>query len=116
MDDSSKPLADDAADHALDEREGAEMWNLRLYIAGQTPRSVAAFNNLKQLCEEHLAGRYTLEIVDLQANPQLAVADQIVAIPTLVRKLPEPIRRIIGDLSNKERTLKGLDLTVHKLQ
>lgn len=90
----------------------AESWDLKLYIAGQTPKSVTAYSNLKKLCDELLQGRYTLEIVDLQKNPQLANADQIVAIPTLIRKLPEPIRRIIGDLSNRERTLKGLDLHV----
>ncbi len=93
----------------------AECWNLTLYIAGQTPKSVAAFNNLKSLCNEHLQGRYTLEIIDLIAKPQHAQADQIVAIPTLIRKLPEPIRKIIGDLSNRERTLKGLDIRVEKL-
>lgn len=87
-----------------------EQWNLRLYVAGQTPRSVTAFANLKKICEEHLAGRYTLEVVDLLENPQLARGDQILAIPTLVRKLPEPVRKIIGDLSNTERTLVGLDL------
>jgi circadian clock protein KaiB len=85
-------------------------WQLRLYVAGQTPKSVAAFSNLKSLCEEHLAGRYEIEVVDLLENPQLARGDQIVAIPTLVRKLPEPIRKIIGDLSNTERVLVGLQL------
>jgi circadian clock protein KaiB len=90
----------------------AELWNLKLYIAGQTPKSVAAFNNLKSLCDEYLQGKYTLEIIDLLKNPQLAHADQIVAIPTLIRKLPEPIRKIIGDLSNRERTLRGLDIHV----
>lgn len=85
-------------------------WNLRLYVAGQTPKSLAAFNNLKKLCEEHLAGRYTIEVVDLLENPQLARDHQILAIPTLVRRLPEPLKRIIGDLSDTERTLVGLDL------
>jgi circadian clock protein KaiB len=85
-------------------------WELRLYVAGQTPRSLAAFANLKRLCEEHLAGRYSIEVVDLIENPQLAEGDQIVAIPTLVRRLPEPIKKIIGDLSNSERTLVGLNL------
>jgi circadian clock protein KaiB len=85
-------------------------WDLRLYVAGQTPRSLAAFSNLKKLCEEHLAGEYEIEVVDLLENPQLARGDQILAIPTLVRKLPEPIRKIIGDLSNTERVLVGLDL------
>jgi circadian clock protein KaiB len=91
-------------------RDGLEMWNLRLYVAGKTPKSVAAFANLKKICEEHLAGQYTIEIVDLLENPQLAQGDQILAIPTLVRKLPTPIKKIIGDLSNTERTLVGLDL------
>ena len=86
------------------------MWELRLYIAGQTPRSVAAFANLKKLCEEHLPGRYKIEVIDLMQHPQLAAGDQIVAIPTLVRKLPEPLRRIVGDLSNTERALVGLQL------
>ena len=87
-----------------------EVWELRLYTAGQTPRSVAAFANLKKLCEEHLPGRYKIEVIDLMKHPQLAAGDQIVAIPTLVRKLPEPLRRIVGDLSNTERTLVGLQL------
>jgi circadian clock protein KaiB len=87
-----------------------EHWNLRLYVAGQTPKSLAALANLKRVCEEHLAGQYTIEVVDLVANPQLARHDQIVAIPTLIRKLPEPMRRIIGDMSNTERVLVGLDL------
>jgi len=85
-------------------------YNLRLYVAGQTPKSVAAIANLKRLCESHLSGRYSIDIVDLMQNPGLAQRDQIVAIPTLVRKLPEPIRRIIGDLSNTERVLLGLDI------
>lgn len=87
-----------------------EHWNLRLYVAGQTPKSIAAIGNLRRLCEEHLAGRYTIEVVDLLQNPSLARGDQIVAIPTLVRKLPVPMRKIIGDLSNQERVLVGLDL------
>lgn len=87
-----------------------ETWKLRLYIAGQTPRSVTAFANLQRLCEEYLPGRYQIEVIDLMENPQLAAGDQIVAIPTLVRKLPEPLRRIVGDLSNTERTLVGLQL------
>jgi circadian clock protein KaiB len=85
-------------------------WLLRLYVAGQTPRSVQAFTNLKKICEQHLAGQYEIEIVDLLQNPQLAAGDQILAIPTLVRKLPEPVKKIIGDLSNTERVLVGLDL------
>ena len=85
-------------------------WDLRLYVAGQTPKSIAAFANLKRLCETHLAGRYKIEVIDLLENPQLARSDQIVAIPTLVRKLPEPMRKIIGDLSDTERVLVGLQL------
>jgi circadian clock protein KaiB len=87
-----------------------ETWELRLYIAGQTPRSVAAFANLKKLCEEHLPGRYKIEVIDLMKHPQLAAGDQIVALPTVVRKLPEPLRKIVGDLSNAERALVGLQL------
>jgi circadian clock protein KaiB len=87
-----------------------EFWDLKLYVAGQTPKSVAALTNLKRMCEEHLAGRYRIEVVDLAENPQLARSDQILAIPTLVRRLPAPIRKIIGDLSNSERLLVGLDL------
>lgn len=83
---------------------------LRLYVAGQTPKCLAAFANLKKICEEHLAGQYQIEVIDLLVNPHLARGDQILAIPTLVRKLPEPVRRIIGDLSNTERVLIGLDL------
>jgi circadian clock protein KaiB len=85
-------------------------WQLRLYVAGQTPKCLAAFSNLKKLCEEHMDGDYHIEIVDLLQHPQLAKGDQILAIPTLVRKLPEPVRKIIGDLSNTERVLVGLDL------
>ena len=88
----------------------SEKWELRLYTAGQTPKSILAFNNLKRICETHLAGRYHIEVIDLMVNPRLAKDDQIVAIPTLVRKLPNPIRKIIGDLSDVERTLVGLDL------
>ncbi len=87
-----------------------EIWTLRLYVAGQTPRCVTAFANIKKICEEHLLGRYEIEVVDLLKNPQLAKGDQILAIPTLVRKLPVPVRKIIGDLSNTERVLVGLDL------
>jgi circadian clock protein KaiB len=85
-------------------------WNLRLYVAGQNPTSVRAFANLKLLCEEHLKGRYHIEVVDLRKNPQLARGDQIVAIPTLVRRFPQPLRTVIGDLSNSVRLLVGLDL------
>jgi circadian clock protein KaiB len=85
-------------------------WRLRLYVAGNTPNSIAAFANLKEICEVHLGGRYQIEIVDLLENPTLAKGDQIVAIPTLVRRLPFPVKKIIGDLSNRERVLVGLDL------
>jgi circadian clock protein KaiB len=85
-------------------------WDLRLYVAGSTPKSAGAFRNLVQLCEEHLAGRYRIEVIDLMKNPQLAEGDQILALPTLVRKLPSPIRKIIGNLSNTERVFVGLDL------
>ena len=85
-------------------------WQLRLYLAGQTTRSVAALENLKRICETHLAGRYEIEVVDLLENPTLAAGDQILAVPTLVRKLPEPIMKIIGDLSNESRVLVGLDI------
>jgi circadian clock protein KaiB len=87
-----------------------DTWQLRLYVAGQTPKSMAAFANLKTICEEHLKGQYTIEVIDLLENPKLAKGDQILAIPTLVRKLPPPIRKIIGDLSNTERVLVGLNL------
>jgi len=90
--------------------DAKESWELRLYVAGQTPKSMTAFANLKAICEEHLAGKYTIEVIDLLVNPALARGDQIIAIPTLVRNLPEPIRKIIGDLSNTERVLVGLDL------
>jgi circadian clock protein KaiB len=89
---------------------GDDFWDLRLYVAGQTPKSVVALQNLKRLCEEHLAGRYRIEIIDLVKNPQLARGDQILAIPTLVRKFPEPMRKIIGDLSQTDRVLVGLDV------
>jgi circadian clock protein KaiB len=87
-----------------------ETWSLRLYVAGQTPKSITAFANLKKICEEHLAGQYAIEVIDLLKNPQLAKGDQIIAIPTLVRKLPGPIKKIIGDLANTERVLVGLDI------
>lgn len=88
----------------------SEFWELRLYVAGQTPKALAAFSNLKHICEEHLAGKYRIEVIDLVKDPTLARGDQILALPTLVRKLPEPMRKIIGDLSNAERVLVGLDL------
>jgi circadian clock protein KaiB len=85
-------------------------YNLRLYVAGQTPKSLAAIANLKKICEAHLADRYTIEVIDLLVSPQLAAGDQILAVPTLVRRLPEPIKRIIGNLSDSERVLVGLDI------
>lgn len=92
----------------------SKTWELRLYVAGQSPRSLAAFANLKRICEEHLHGQYDIEVIDLLQNPQLARDDEIVAIPTLVRKLPEPLCRLVGDLSDTERTLVGLQLRPRK--
>ncbi len=91
-------------------KKNGEELELRLYVAGQTPRALAAFTNLKRICEEHVTCKYRIEIIDLLKNPQLAKGDQILAVPTLVRKLPVPVRKIIGDLSNTERVLVGLDL------
>ena len=93
-----------------DPEKGSDFWELRLYVAGQTPRSITALANLRKLCEDHLQGRYSIEVVDLVKHPQLARGDQILAIPTLVRKLPTPMKKIIGDLSNTERALVGMDL------
>lgn len=90
-------------------------WNLRLYIAGHTSRSIAALTNLQRICDDHLPGQYRVEVVDLLKDPQLAAGDQIVAVPTLVRRLPPPLKRIIGDLSNSEQVLVGLDLRVGKV-
>jgi circadian clock protein KaiB len=90
--------------------ETVETWELRLYTAGQSPKSMAAYINLKKICEEHLHGRYTIEVIDLLKHPKLASGDQIVAIPTLIRKLPEPLRRIVGDLGDAEKALVGLQL------
>ena len=94
--------------------DAASVYSLRLYVAGQTPKSVLALKNLKQICDEHLQGRYDIEVIDLVQNPQLARGDQILAVPTLVRRLPEPIKKIIGDLSNTERVLVGLDLRIRQ--
>jgi circadian clock protein KaiB len=91
-------------------QDASEKWYLRLYVAGETPRAVAALSNLKRICEERLAGRYEIEVVDLVKNPRLAAGDQILAVPTLVRRLPPPIKKIIGDLANEARVLVGLDL------
>ena len=87
-----------------------EHWDLRLYVAGHTDKSLRAINNLKRICKDHLEGRYKIEVIDLIEKPQLAAGDQIVALPTLVRRLPEPIKKILGDLSNQERVLVGLDV------
>jgi circadian clock protein KaiB len=99
-----------ARSKAADAANDPEFWNLRLYVAGQSARCLAAVRNLNRFCEEHLAGRYRIEVVDLLETPRLARDDQILAIPTLVRKLPEPLRKVVGDLSNAERMLVGFDL------
>jgi circadian clock protein KaiB len=104
------PSVQPASENPDDPKTIEPLWNLRLYVAGQTPKSLQAFANLKRICEEHLPGKYQIEVVDLLKNPQLAKGDQILALPTLVRKLPEPMRKIIGDLSNTEKVLVGLDL------
>ncbi len=101
-------MKDPQASHS--DKNDHQFYNLRLYVAGQTPKSIKAFANLTKICEENLKGKYEIEVIDLIENPHLAKGDQILAIPTLVRKLPEPIRKIIGDLSDKERVLVGLDL------
>jgi circadian clock protein KaiB len=108
---AKRPVKADAANNNKNGR-GAKppAWMLRLYVAGNTPNSIAAFANLKELCEVHLGGKYQIEVIDLLRNPQLAQGDQIIAVPTLVRKLPHPVKKIIGDLSNRERVLVGLDL------
>ena len=108
MSDTQRPRS--LAEVRATEQPNPDKWELRLYVAGKTPKSVAALENLRKLCEEHLPGRYSIEVIDLIAHPHLAKGDEIVAIPTLIRKLPEPIRRIIGDMSNAERTLVGLHL------
>jgi circadian clock protein KaiB len=102
----TRPISTDPSEVAAE----AEQWHLRLYVAGQSPKSLRAFANLMQICEEHLDSRYDVEIVDLLENPQLAAGDEIVAIPTLVRRLPAPMRKIIGDLSDSDRVLVGLQL------
>ncbi len=103
-------------EEAVAEKTGSQKWELRLYVAGMTPKCLTAFANLKKICEEHLQGVYSIEIVDLLKNPPLAKGDQILAIPTLVRKLPEPVRKIIGDLSNTEKVLVGLDLRARQTE
>ena len=106
---SGAPAGEETSDDDVPD-EGVKEWQLRLYVAGETPRSAAALSNLRKICEEHLAGKYSIEVIDLLERPQLAKGEQIVAIPTLVLRLPEPVRKIIGDLSNRERVLIGLDL------
>ena len=106
----SKARAKSGSNGSGPARRDVAQWMLRLYVAGNTPNSVAAFGNLKDICEVHLGGKYDIEVVDLLRQPQLAAGDQIIAVPTLVRKLPRPVKKIIGDLSNKERVLVGLDL------
>ena len=110
------PAKKNAARKAASKPTGSEpvVWELRLYVAGHTTKSIAALNNLKQICEEHLAGKYNIEVVDLLENPQLAAGDQIIALPTLVRRLPPPIRKIIGNLSDTEKVLVGLQLRPRK--
>jgi circadian clock protein KaiB len=93
-------------------QKSPEQWLLRLYVAGQTPKSVAAFANLQRICETHLKGQYKIEVVDLLVNPKLAKGDQIIAVPTLVRQLPPPVKKIIGDLADEERVLVGIDVRV----
>lgn len=100
-----KPVMEVDEDKTLE-----QTWELRLYVAGSTPKSIRAVNNLKRICEEHMAGKYDIEVIDLSKNPQLAKGDQILAIPTLVRKLPPPLKKIVGDLSDTVRVLVGLDL------
>ncbi len=100
----------DSVDGKIPDKQDNEVWELRLYVAGITPKSIEAFANLKKICEEHLAGKYHIEVVDLMESPKLARGDQILAIPTLVRRLPPPLKKIIGDLSDTERVLVGLDL------
>ena len=107
---ASEPGGSSERGESADSKSAAEMWELCLYIAGQTPRSLVAFKNLRALCETHLAGKYSIQVVDLLENPSLARIDQIVAIPTLVRKLPTPVRKLVGDLSNTDRAIVGLDL------
>lgn len=101
-------------EETVEEKVDPDFWELRLYVAGQTEKSLRAFENLKKICEENLKGKYRIEIVDLLKNPQLARGDQIIALPTLVRRLPPPLRKIVGDLSNTERTLVGLDIRPRK--
>lgn len=104
----------DADSKSDNKNEDNDVWNLRLYVAGQTPKSIEAFANLKEICETHLKGKYRIEVIDLVENPELAKNDQILAIPTLVRKLPEPMKKIIGTLANEEKVLVGLEIKSEK--
>ena len=101
---------DSESDNINGTEENSEVWNLRLYVAGQTPKSIEAFANLKMICETHLKDKFTIEVIDLVENPELARNDNILAIPTLVRKLPEPVKKIIGTLANEEKVLVGLEI------
>ena len=103
-------MSDKSKTPKKESKKETEIWELRLYVAGQTPHSMKALTNLKKIAEDHLKGKYSIEVIDLLKNPQLAAGDQILAIPTLVRKVPKPLRKIIGDLSNTERVLVGLDI------
>lgn len=113
---TTRPKATGQKAEKAPQAPAAETWQLRLYVAGTSPKSVMALANLKRLCEENLYGQYQLEVIDILENPQLAAGDQILAIPTLVRKLPEPMRKIIGDLSNTDRVLIGLDIKPRKVR
>lgn len=101
---------DSKSDEDMTNGHSENIWNLRLYVAGQTPKSLEAFANLKEICETHLKGKYKIEVIDLTENPELAKNDNILAIPTLVRKLPEPVKKIIGTLANEEKVLVGLEI------
>jgi circadian clock protein KaiB len=107
---AKRPVRKSALRAVASSQDAAKRWELRLYVAGQTPKSLRAIANLKEICETHLRGKYRIAVIDVLAHPERARADQIVAIPTLIRRLPPPIKRIIGDLSNQERTLVGLEL------
>jgi circadian clock protein KaiB len=110
------PGSSDKSRQSSENKKRQDMWELRLYTAGQSPKSMTAYRNLKRLCEEYLRGRYSIEVIDLIRHPQLAAGDQIIAIPTLVRKLPEPLRKIVGDLRDTDRTLVGLQLRPARLE
>jgi circadian clock protein KaiB len=111
-----RALSNAHEDGAQGQADGQKAYNLRLYVAGQTPKSLAAITNLKRICEDHLVGRYAIEVIDLLKTPQLAEGDQIVAVPTLVRHLPPPLKRIIGNLSDTERVLVGLDIRTKAIE